>query len=202
MSLTPGATVKPVVTRDSSAFLTEVEPDMNATSGTLAMGALSKRTGCKVEKIRYYERAGLLPIPARSPGGYRIYRSAHLKRLTFIRRARALGFSIDEVRKLFKLADERTRPCAEVRVVAGAHLEDVQAKIADLQAMERVLRETVARCASGRRADCPLIETLYREVPELASHPPRAPSRRRKTSTAEQGARHGSPLDLARRGRV
>ncbi len=159
---------------------------MNATSGTLAIGALSKRTGCKVETIRYYERARLLPIPARSPGGYRLYGSAHLKRLTFIRRARALGFSIDEVRKLFKLADERTRPCAEVRVVAGAHLEDVQAKIADLRAMERVLRETVAQCANGRRADCPLIEALYREVPEQASHQPSAPNRRRKILKADQ----------------
>jgi MerR family mercuric resistance operon transcriptional regulator len=135
---------------------------MNATPDTLAIGALSKRTGCKVETIRYYERARLLPIAPRSPGGYRIYGSAHLKRLSFIRRARALGFSIGEVRQLLKLADERKRPCADVRIVAAAHLEDVQAKIADLRAMERVLRETLARCADGRRADCPLIEALYR----------------------------------------
>lgn len=134
---------------------------MNATSGRLAIGALSQRTRCKVETIRYYEKAGLLPAPARSPGGYRLYGNDHLKRLTFIRRARALGFSIDEVRKLLELADTRKRPCAEVRVVAGAHLEDVRARIADLRAMERVLRETVARCADRRRPDCPLIEALY-----------------------------------------
>jgi MerR family transcriptional regulator, mercuric resistance operon regulatory protein len=138
---------------------------MNVTSGGLAIGVLSKRTRCKVETIRYYEKAGLLPAPSRSPGGYRLYSNAHLKRLSFIRRARALGFSIDEVRKLLKLADERKRPCAEVRGVAAAHLEDVQAKIADLRAMERVLRETVAGCADGRSADCPLIEALYREAP-------------------------------------
>src|SRR6266446_5907329 len=138
---------------------------MNTTSGWLAIGVLSKRTGCNVETIRFYEREGLLPAPARSPGGYRLYSKDHLKRLTFIRRARALGFSIDEVRKLLTLADERKRPCAEVRVVAGAHLEDVQAKIADLRAMERVLRETVAKCASGRSPDCPLIESLSREDP-------------------------------------
>src|SRR5439155_6621209 len=113
-------------------FLSEGKPDMNVTSGGLAIGVLSKRTRCKVETIRYYEKAGLLPVPSRSPGGYRLYSHAHLKRLSFIRRARALGFSIDEVRKLLKLADERPRPCAEVRGVAAAHLEDVQAKIADL----------------------------------------------------------------------
>src|SRR3989475_12835541 len=123
--------------------------------------------GCKIETIRYYEKAGLLPVPARAPSGYRQYANTHLKRLTFIRRARALGFSIEEVRKLLKLADEHKRPCAEVRVVAGAHLKDVQAKIADLRAMERVLRETVAKCARGRSADCPLLESLSQESPGI-----------------------------------
>ena len=136
---------------------------MNASSDGLSIGILSKQTGCKIETIRYYEKAGLLPVPARTLSGYRQYASTHLKRLTFIRRARALGFSIEEVRTLLKLADERRRPCAEVRVVAGLHLKDVQAKIADLRAMERVLRETVAQCASGRNAECPLIESLSRE---------------------------------------
>ena len=157
---------------------------MNTTSGWLAIGALSERTGCKVETIRFYERARLLPDPARSPGGYRLYGNDHLKRLTFIRRARKLGFSVDEVRKLLKLADERKRPCAEVRVMAGAHLEDVRGKIADLRAMERVLRETVARCADGRRTDCPLIEALYREVPNQAFQPLDSPDRRRKNLKA------------------
>ena len=136
---------------------------MNAASARLAIVTLSKRTGCNIETIRYYERVGLLPAPVRSAGGYRLYETDHLKRLTFIRRARALGFSIDEVRTLLKLADERKRPCAEVRVVAGAHLGDVRAKIADLRAMERVLRKTLVRCARGAGSECPLIEALYRE---------------------------------------
>src|SRR5229473_6158378 len=122
---------------------------MNASSDGLPIGVLSKQTGCNIETIRYYEKAGLLPIPARSRAGYRRYGSTHLRRLTFIRRARALGFSIEEVRTLLKLADERKRPCAEVRVVAEAHLDDVRAKISDLKAMEHVLRETVARCSKG-----------------------------------------------------
>jgi len=152
---------------------------MNTPSGWLVIGALSKRTGCKVETIRFYERTRLLPAPARSLAGYRLYSNDHLKRLMFIRRARALGFSVDEVRTLLKLADERKRPCAEVRVVASTHLKEVQAKIADLRAMERALRETIAKCANGRRADCPLIEALFREMPSHAfgttdaSHAPR-----------------------------
>jgi len=142
---------------------------MNARSDRLPIGVVSKQTGCNIETIRYYEKAGLLPAPARSPAGYRRYGSTHLKRLTFIRRARALGFSIEEVRTLLKLADERKRPCAEVRVVAGVHLKDVQAKIADLQTMERVLRETVAKCTSGTSPHCPLIESLSRESPNNLS---------------------------------
>src|SRR3989442_13258589 len=122
---------------------------MKTSAARLAIGTLSKHTGTNVETIRYYERVRLLPAPARTPGGYRLYSNAHLKRLSFIRRARALGFSIEEVRKLLTLADERKRPCAEVRGVAAAHLEDVHAKIADLKAMERLLRDTVARCTDG-----------------------------------------------------
>ncbi len=157
---------------------------MNTPSGWLVIGALSKRTGCKVETIRFYERTRLLPAPARSPGGYRLYSNDHLKRLIFIRRARALGFSVDEVRKLLKLADERERPCAEVRIVAGAHLGDVQAKITDLRAMERALRETIAKCANGRRANCPLIEALYQEMPSQAFPAADAPDRRRRNLKA------------------
>lgn len=131
-------------------------------SSRIAIGRLSKDTGTNVETIRYYERIGLLPPPARSAGGYRLYRPDHLKRLNFVRRARVLGFSIDEIRTLLRLADERRRPCAEVRVVAEAHLTDVRAKIADLRRMERVLKTTVAGCAQGGRRDCPVIEALYR----------------------------------------
>jgi len=138
-------------------------------TGRIAIGQLSKHTGTNVETIRYYERVGLLAAPARSSGGYRLYRTEHLKRLNFVRRARALGFSIDEVRTLLRLADERKRPCAEVRAVADAHLQDVRAKIADLRRMESVLKATVARCASGQGTHCPMIDALYRDDAVRAS---------------------------------
>ncbi|MBI2455716.1 MAG: helix-turn-helix domain-containing protein [candidate division NC10 bacterium] len=136
---------------------------METGEARLAIGTLSKHTGTNVETIRYYERVRLLPAPPRSAGGYRLYGAGHLKRLSFIRRARALGFSLEEVRTLLALADERKRPCAEVRVVAEAHLKDVRRKIADLEAMERVLKETVARCAKGTGSHCPVIDALSRE---------------------------------------
>jgi len=132
-------------------------------SGRIAIGRLAEHTGTNIETIRYYERAGLWPAPTRSASGYRLYGTEHLKRLNFIRRARLLGFSIGEVRTLLRLADERKRPCGEVRVVAEAHLADVRTKIADLKAMERVLKETVARCAEGTGSHCPLIDAFYRE---------------------------------------
>ncbi len=130
-------------------------------AGLTTIGGLSKSTGTNIETIRYYERVGLLLTPSRSSGGYRLFGTDHLKRLNFISRARALGFSIGEVRTLLRLADERKRPCAEVRTVADAHLKDVLAKIADLRRMERVLKATIARCASGQQTHCPVIEALY-----------------------------------------
>src|SRR6266851_5262647 len=119
--------------------------------GRIVIGKLARETGTNVETVRYYERLGLWAAPARSAGGYRLYGTEHLKRLNFIRRARLLGFSIGEVRTLLRLADERRRPCAEVRGVAETHLADVRNKITDLRKMERVLKATIARCARGAR---------------------------------------------------
>jgi MerR family transcriptional regulator, mercuric resistance operon regulatory protein len=130
-------------------------------AGRITIGRLSTSTGTKVETIRYYERVGLLAPPARSPGGYRLYGPGHRKRLTFIRRARALGFSLAEVRTLLALADQRRRPCADVRTVAAAHLQDVKRKIADLRRMEGVLEATVARCDAGSGSHCPMIDAFY-----------------------------------------
>jgi MerR family mercuric resistance operon transcriptional regulator len=124
---------------------------------------LAERTGCNLETVRYYEKVGLLPEPPRTAGGYRNYDATHERRIRFILRARELGFSLHEIRELLHLVDERDQPCADVRAVAAAHLDDVRAKIADLRRMERVLKDVVARCADGSQPECPLIETLFRE---------------------------------------
>ncbi|GJD97577.1 MerR family transcriptional regulator [Methylobacterium iners] len=127
----------------------------------LAIGALSRRTGVNIETVRYYERIGLLPSPARSEGGHRLYGRGHLMRLNFVRRSRELGFTLDEIKALLELAEKRDRPCAEAREVAAGHLSDVRAKISDLRTMERVLADMVARCANGSTPECPLIEALF-----------------------------------------
>ena len=124
---------------------------------------LAQRTGSNLETVRYYEKVGLLPEPPRTASGYRSYDSAHERRLRFVLRARELGFSLDEIRELLRLVDERDQPCAEARSIAATHLNDVRAKIADLKRMERVLKDVVAQCGDGTRPECPLIETLFQQ---------------------------------------
>jgi MerR family transcriptional regulator, mercuric resistance operon regulatory protein len=115
----------------------------------MTIGELSRRTGGNVETIRYYERIGLLPVPDRK-GRYRRYGAADVGRLVFVRRARELGFTLDEVRVLLKLSRvDGGAACAEVRDLAASHLAEVQTKIADLQAMEQTLTEAVRRCDAG-----------------------------------------------------
>lgn len=132
------------------------------TSPRLSIGELSKRTGSNPETVRYYERIGLLPKPARSEGGHRLYGLGHLKRLGFVRHARELGFSVESVRALLKLA-EREQPCADAREIASSHLAEVREKLAALGTMERVLEGMVARCDSEQTPECPLIEALFEE---------------------------------------
>jgi Cu(I)-responsive transcriptional regulator len=126
----------------------------------LAIGRLAKRTGTKVETIRYYERIGLLPAPARTDGNYRSYDESHFGRLSFIRRARDLGLSLDQVRELLGLADERDRSCEAVDQIARQHLGEVERKIADLTALRDELTDLIGRCRRGTIAECRIIETL------------------------------------------
>ncbi len=137
--------------------------DQNPAKG-LQRAELARRTGANLETVRYYEKVGLLPPPPRTASGYRSYDKAHERRLSFVLRARELGFSLEEVRALLRLVDERDQPCAEASRLAAAHLADVRAKIADLRRMEGVLKKVVAQCGDGTRPDCPLIETLFREA--------------------------------------
>jgi MerR family mercuric resistance operon transcriptional regulator len=132
-------------------------------AGEISIGELSRRTRCNVETIRYYERIAILPRPRRPGGGrFRRYDDADVARLAFIRRARQLGFTLDEIRDLLRLAAAAGsgEACAEARAVATAHVEEIRAKIADLHAMERVLSDAVRRCDAGEASRCPIIETL------------------------------------------
>jgi Cu(I)-responsive transcriptional regulator len=135
-----------------------------ATESSLSIGALSKATGTTVETIRWYERVGVLPVPARTPGNYRTYGTAHLERLSFIRRARDLGFSLDEIRELLRLSDDRDRSCEAVDQVAQQHLEAVERKIADLEALRRELQDLIGHCRHGTVAECRILQALSPKV--------------------------------------
>jgi Cu(I)-responsive transcriptional regulator len=126
----------------------------------LSIGDLAKATGTKVETIRYYERIGLLPKPARTAGNYRDYGNGEMTRLSFVRRARSLGFSIDQVRALLGLSDDRSCDCAKVDLIASEHLREVDRKIADLTLLRNELEAVIQSCSGGTVAECRIIEAL------------------------------------------
>ena len=127
----------------------------------LKIGELGKATGTKAETIRYYEQIGLMPAGGRTEtGNYRTYTPHHVERLGFIRRARALGFTLDQVRALLGLADYRDRECSAVDTIAREHLAEVERKISSLEALRRELTEIIGQCGHGTVAECRIIEAL------------------------------------------
>lgn len=125
-----------------------------------SIGDLAARTGAKVETIRYYEKAGLMPHSIRTAGNHRAYAQSHVDRLAFIRHGRELGFPLDGIRALLALADDPAQPCAAVDAIARRHLDEVRSRIARLQALETELARMVRQCGRGRVADCRVIEVL------------------------------------------
>lgn len=125
----------------------------------ISIGVLSQRTGCNVETIRYYERIGVIPKAERQ-GRYRRYRFEDVARLRFARRARELGFSLEDVRSLLALSAGGQASCTPARNLAAANLKSVRARIHDLRRMETVLAKTVRACNRGTVASCPLIDAL------------------------------------------
>jgi Cu(I)-responsive transcriptional regulator len=127
---------------------------------SLSIGKLAAATGTKVETIRYYESIGLLPSPARTSSNYRAYDADHLSRLSFIRRARALGFSLEQVKELLGLSDQKDMSCHAVDVIAREHLAEIDCKLADLTKLRSELDSVIRQCGQGRISDCRIIETL------------------------------------------
>ena len=125
------------------------------------IGEMSRKTGVNIETIRYYERTKLMPEPDRTAGGNRQYDHEQLKRLNFIKRSRALGFSIAEIRALLDMADNRGLTCGEAHAMTVAHLADVKNKIADLKRLEKDLTRMAAECSKGDVPECPIVDTLF-----------------------------------------
>src|SRR5690606_27468455 len=119
------------------------------TKRTLSRGELARRTGVNSETIRYFERIGILSTPPRTQGGHRVYDEGHVRTLSFVSRARGLGFAPNEVRAIVDLGGPGKACCDEVQDIAERHLEQVRTKIADLLEIERLLAATVDRCSGA-----------------------------------------------------
>ena len=126
----------------------------------LTIGTLAQRTGTKVQTVRYYEQIGLMPDPGRTEGGQRRYGDADLDRLSFIRHARQLGFTLAAIRELLGLSDHPNRPCHEADAIARRQLKQVEQRLARLEALRAELKRMVQDCAGGRTADCRVLEVL------------------------------------------
>lgn len=130
----------------------------------LTIGKLARHGGVNIMTIRYYERRGLLPAPARSASGYRLYADDAVRRLQFIRQAQLLGFSLAEIQDLLSLRMESGTTCADIRMRAKEKIAAVEKKIEDLERIKNALTALASACrGKGPTADCPILEALETE---------------------------------------
>jgi len=130
----------------------------------MRIGELAKATDTKAETIRYYEREGILPSADRTASNYRAYGAKDVAALRFVRRARALGFSMAQVRELLALSDHEDKPCANVDQMARVHLAEVERKVADLTALANNLNAMLDACDGKRIGKCRIVESLARRA--------------------------------------
>src|SRR5258708_3668547 len=137
-------------------------------AASLQIGQVAQKTGLSVDAIRFYEKSGLLPRPARTQGGYRLYEEREVVDLEFIQKTQRLGFSLNEIRELFSIQRHPHEVCVHVRDLITQKLGVVRAKIAELQAMERELAGALRQWAPARRqrskhqGSCPVLEAIMK----------------------------------------
>lgn len=125
----------------------------------MTIGEVATESGLPAKTIRYYEEIGLV-TPPRRDNGYRTYGEPELHKLRFLHRARSLGFTIEECRRLLSLYEDRDRASADVKTLARQHLTDIDAKIDELKGMKATLENLVRACRGDHRPDCPIIDDL------------------------------------------
>lgn len=129
------------------------------------IGTVAEQAGVPAKTIRYYEDIGLIQKAERLPNGYRAYSATEMRELNFIKRARDLGFSVEQVRDLLGLWRNRRRASASVKALVARHLEVLDRKVAELEIMRRSLSQLVKRCRGDERPECPILEDLERAQP-------------------------------------
>lgn len=145
----------------------------------LNIGQAAAESGVSAKMIRHYEASGLLPAARRTEAGYRQYDAADVQTLRFIRHSRDLGFSLAEIEQLLNLWRDRQRPSREVKALAQQHLDELERKLQELQAMKATLTHLVHCCQGNDRPDCPILDTLANDAaapvpPSAARRPTRA----------------------------
>ena len=131
-------------------------------SAGLNIGSVAEAAGLPAKTIRYYESIGLIQPAGRRANGYRSYSETDMRTLAFIKRARSLGFSVEEVRELLDLWRDRSRRSAKVKSLATRHIDALDRKISELQSMREALAHLVKRCHGDSRPDCPILGDLDR----------------------------------------
>jgi len=124
------------------------------------IGEAARASGVTAKMIRHYESIGLMKAAQRSEAGYRIYSAQDVRVLQFIHRGRALGFSLDQIRSLLALWDDKARASADVRALAQSHIAELNRKIGEMEAMRRTLETLAASCHGDARSDCPILDDL------------------------------------------
>ncbi|MEM9045856.1 MAG: Cu(I)-responsive transcriptional regulator [Pseudomonadota bacterium] len=132
----------------------------------MKIGTVAKTVGLPIKTVRYYADIGLVVPIARSEGGYRQYSPTEVRKLIFARRARAFGFSIEETRELLDLYQDRNRSSADVKRIASRRLDDIEAKMFELQALRDELTHLVTACHGDGRPDCPILSGFAEPVSE------------------------------------
>ena len=136
----------------------------------MKIGELARLAGANVDTIRYYEREGLLPVPARSEGNYRIYGEAHVQRLFFIRRCRSLDMTPDEIRVLLHFKESPQENCADVNRLLDRHIGHVAQRMQELQELERQLKDLRERCGEARdAAHCGILDGLSEAIETIGT---------------------------------
>jgi MerR family copper efflux transcriptional regulator len=136
------------------------------TPASMKIGQLAKQAATPIDTVRYYERHGLLPEPQRRASGYRDYTHDDVRRLRFVRRAKALGFSLTEIRELLDLSSQPERDMADMKAAAAVKLADVEAKLAELTRIRDGLQTLVAACPGhGNVGECPILNALAEDGP-------------------------------------
>lgn len=132
--------------------------------GLLDIGRASKESGVSVKMVRHYEAIGLLKDVARTYANYRVYADKEVHTLRFIKRARTLGFSMDDIRELLALWQNKSRPSASVKKIAGGHMQDLKRRIQEMQSMVSTLEHLTHNCHGDGRPDCPILDDLAHEA--------------------------------------